>query len=874
MMALRLLISLTLLTLIGAVPVNGQGLFFNGSEKTIAERSALSVPPESENAPSVRRYGFETTIRNHNLNSPGFIFFLDNKEGKEAYTLSFRFDDWEEKGTFTLAKNGERNLFSTVFSKEEIQETQWPLSFSVDYDTGRLDFSIGGHATSLTLPEIRERNFVPQLNFGMTRNIVESASFSIRDLRISADGEERVLPLNESKGEDVHDSTGNVAGRISNPRWLINKAFNWEKILQIFSSTPSGVAFDAGRHILHSFNADTLRSYNLTARRCDTLLLTGDRLQPRLGMNIFDSRNGKIILYEIFHFATVGEIDPESGARKLSGDTELRTVWHHHAQAFRRKEGTILLFGGFGNRAYSNTLMSYDIDNRRWDSIPLSGDRIDPRFFTSMMLSASGDTLYIYGGKGNREGRQEVGIRYYYDLHEIDLRNRRVRKLWEQPAPDTDRVPGRFMIPSSDGRNFYVMAYAEYKPHTSLQLYRVNLATGEQIAVGDSIPMISEEIASNVALYEDAALERLYCVVQEYQKYGENLTTVYCISTPPVSAAELQQIENHHLPLFRRWWLWAIIGCVLLILTLLLFRKKRPTHNAIVTSDVTVGTRRGASTESGKSAASPKSPASTESSVDEPRSMNEPKEEADKEFILRDETNRIELFGPFRVTDRKGRDITYMFSPRLRNVFCYLLLNTLKGDGISSSSLTAAFWADKEPDKAKNLRNVTLNKLRKILAEMDGVELVYEQGLFRLVFANQAQCDISHLWQLSEGLHKTRPDGAASARLCEILLRGKFLAGNEDPVFDYCKSAVEEYSVAFLEQAIKESSGTHHHRGTRRLCRALLIADPLSETALETVIASYRKEGKREEALAFYQSFALEYKKLTGEDYPKPYSEL
>ena len=39
-------------------------------------------------------------------------------------------------------------------------------------------------------------------------------------------------------------------------------------------------------------------------------------------------------------------------------------------------------------------------------------------------------------------------------------------------------------------------------------------------------------------------------------------------------------------------------------------------------------------------------------------------------------SNAIFLFGQFTVLDRCGRDITYMFSSRLKQVFVYLLINS------------------------------------------------------------------------------------------------------------------------------------------------------------------------------------------------------
>lgn len=44
-------------------------------------------------------------------------------------------------------------------------------------------------------------------------------------------------------------------------------------------------------------------------------------------------------------------------------------------------------------------------------------------------------------------------------------------------------------------------------------------------------------------------------------------------------------------------------------------------------------------------------------------------------------------------------------------------------------------------DKVKNSRGVAINHLRKILKELDGIELVYEKGCFRFTLSSVFYCD-------------------------------------------------------------------------------------------------------------------------------------
>lgn len=88
------------------------------------------------------------------------------------------------------------------------------------------------------------------------------------------------------------------------------------------------------------------------------------------------------------------------------------------------------------------------------------------------------------------------------------------------------------------------------------------------------------------------------------------------------------------------------------------------------------------------------------------------------------------LFGDFSARDKNGKDITYMFTERLKQAFCLILQDSPQG-GITSKRLSDTLWPDKEQGKAKNSRGVVINHLRGVLGEMDGVSLEYGNGTFK-----------------------------------------------------------------------------------------------------------------------------------------------
>jgi two-component SAPR family response regulator len=226
--------------------------------------------------------------------------------------------------------------------------------------------------------------------------------------------------------------------------------------------------------------------------------------------------------------------------------------------------------------------------------------------------------------------------------------------------------------------------------------------------------------------------------------------------------------------------------------------------------------------------------------------------------------NSIYLFGDFMVRDRKNRDITYLFSAKLKQVFCVILQYSTE-DGITSQRLSDILWPDKPASKVKNSRGVTINHLRKVLGELDGIELIYEKGSFRFVQTAEFYCDYTRCIEIissTNGLEEYREE------LIEILNRGKFLKLTEDSSFDTFKEATEQKLEPVLLLEMEKSFAAESYQATIDLAELVFNIDPLNDTALAFQIKAMQKLKLNEEARIRYQAFVIEYKKIIGNDYP------
>lgn len=876
----RLLLLLTLILLTSGIHDAGaQGLRFHGNESDIADRSALTIPSPDDRISAVSHLKVDFSIRVNNPSSSGFIFGITNRQTGEMLNLMLRSTFSGDSVYISFAKEGERELCTSSFHTGDLSTRAIGIGVEIDKraDSGRI--TIDGKTYPVDRLGVADGEFIPQLNFGLTRHIVETASVTLSDLRVATDGVTHEIPLNESEGTAVHDSKGKVAGLVFNPIWQINEAYHWRKIAEFKSPVPTGCAFDPLYSRFYSYNADSISVFDANTLGLSRRLLKGDgRLPVRHGMNFYSSRKGKIYPYEIYYDDFSGEIDPESGEWRTLAHTADNKAIHHHAHLLCSGDSAVWLFGGYGDRKYFNKFVRFDLYTHRFDTIPLKGDVIPPRFFAAMGAAASGDTIYLYGGKGNKEGKQDLGVKYYYDLYLINLKDSTSRRLWRRSSPDKDRVPARTLLLDPDGKHAYAMTYPEYRTHSSLQLYRISLADGSETAVGDSIPVVSEEIATNVAIYSPVGADRIFCVIQEFEKEGATTTRIYSIAAPPVSAGQLHALPEDVISEKRSIWGYISGLCLIcLIVTAIIVVRRRRCHAVPCTDDGEDVSRCPVLAEvSGSEKQSDKSLILTTRSDREIGLRQEDEPLSVSEDIGHDhsEGNQISLFGPFVAIDPSGRDITYMFSPKLKKVFLYILMYAVGRNGVTSSDLSSVFWGDKEPDKVKNLRNVTLNKLRKVLSGMNGISLIYEQGLFRIEMSDEVICDFSEIYRLTSSLHDMEPDADRCRRIDSILIRGKFLADTDDPVFDYFRQKMESYTTEYLAHSIEYNFNHGRYDKARRLCNSLLRTDPLSEVALKYGIKSCRATGRNDKAMTLYASFAKDYRRLMGEDYPKTMDEI
>lgn len=548
--------------------------------------------------------------------------------------------------------------------------------------------------------------FSPKIVFGKSDHIIDVPEIAVDKLVVNAE-HTYTFPLDEADGESVCNQEGTLYGKVENPIWLINEAYHWRKEGGFASASEAGSCYNADRNEIYYFNRDSLFVYNMEtgstsakafAERCPVKLF--------LAGSFFDSGSERLYAYEVYtengdSEPMIASLDLHTLGWRVESYSRLSMQLHHHCSYYDAVRKRYTIFGGFGNMYYSNKFYMFNAEEGRWNTLgSLSGDFLCPRYFSSAGYLDSNHSVYIFGGMGNESGDQVIGRCYFHDFYKVDLQEMRVQKLWDISEGQPNMVPAQDMVILNDSC-FYVLRYPESVSNSFLHLYRFSVEDGSCHILGDSIPIYSDKITTNARLYYNERQSRLFVTVQETSDDVSSKFSVYSLLFPPVSL-EKYTANNGGGNALHVW--LVLVAAVVAVAggsVWIVYKRHRNSGKG----------------EDGKAVRQDKEQLPEASDV-----------KVEKMAVDTGTVNSMYLFGDFSVFDRNGRNISYMFSLRIKQIFC-LILRYSDADGISSKQLSDLIWPDKPKDKVKNSRGVAINHLRKILKELDGIELVYEKDV-------------------------------------------------------------------------------------------------------------------------------------------------
>ncbi|MEQ6121979.1 LamG-like jellyroll fold domain-containing protein [Reichenbachiella sp. MALMAid0571] len=241
--------------------------------------------------------------------------------------------------------------------------------------------------------------------------------------------------------------------------------------------------------------------------------------------------------------------------------------------------------------------------------------------------------------------------------------------------------------------------------------------------------------------------------------------------------------------------------------------------------------------------------------------------------------NSFRLFGSFKITSKNKGDITSGFSPLMRQILSFLALNTAESkNGISTNKLTETFWPGVAKDKSKENRGTNIQKLRKLLKDVDGLNIVYKDQKWHLDASENVFVDVleygKYKIQIDYQLKNKEIDPQLVNSFLELLKPGNILPNIQSEWLDYFKNKISTDVDSLLSKVYKTQCTNLDSETNIKLANTILLFDDLNEQALGILVKELVATGKHGQAQNAYETFAKNYKALYDETFNTEYQEL
>ncbi|HDR50820.1 MAG TPA: hypothetical protein ENN90_04255 [Mariniphaga anaerophila] len=242
-------------------------------------------------------------------------------------------------------------------------------------------------------------------------------------------------------------------------------------------------------------------------------------------------------------------------------------------------------------------------------------------------------------------------------------------------------------------------------------------------------------------------------------------------------------------------------------------------------------------------------------------------------FPEKDAANQIVLFGGFRAVDRDGKDISSMFTPKVRELFLFVLLSTLKNSqGAQVAEMDEKLWPGLPAKKVTNNRAVTLNKLRKILQNINGLEIVTTDGYLQARLNEPLFCDFVEAFRLCHV-----PGGMNKKQLnvfFQLVKKGRFLKGADWHWLDEMRGYTGNQIIDSLLKLAAIEKETGNFTKVEALARRIIEYDDLNEEATWLQVWTLLQTNNVHLAKYQFNSFCAKYAEALGEPYPMNFEQF
>jgi DNA-binding SARP family transcriptional activator len=669
------------------------------------------------------------------------------------------------------------------------------------------------------------------------------APFILKNIRVFSNNKALHHWVMDKHGENVvYDELRKQPAIAVNPYWIIDNSIYWKKEIEFQTSVFPQIAFDSIHNNIYILNPGELIIYSLlthSTERIKNIPETQDKYYNHL---LFDPLYHRLLSYnleseQIYYY----DFDHKIWSGYLTDEKE--PAHAHHNRYISKNDTSLYLFGGYGFYKYNSDFFKINLKtNER--TIHDFSHTIIPRYLSAMGGNASGDKIYILGGRGAEMGRQELSPKNFSDLFEINLKTLKAKYLFDiDKEGDRGDIYSNSLVVDSEDKNIYVLAYPNKKYTSSISLKMINLEKQSVETLADSIEFYFQDISSFCDLYYSPQLSKFVAVAaySKDQLVPPNIY-IYTLDYPPLKEQEVMQSELNQKDNVKYTIISAIIITLLLISLLFVFLKKLKEKRRAIKNFNRINNLEAI----------------------EEMLKGKPYYNTKRKSIL--------LLGGFEVFNKDGKNITLEFTPILKHMLILIILHTMNNNkGIASPKLEELIWLNRTNTSARNNRTVNMSKLRTLLNELGNINITNQNSYWTITLPDDVLLDYKEALKLIVKIQNdiiTKKDNLL--RLLELLNYGNLLPNIQLDWADSFKTDFSNTATDTLMNVINNEKNSFYNDLSIRLkiADSLLKIDSLNEDAIEIKCKTLIKMGKKGLAKIVFDNFSKEYKHLFGETYP------
>ncbi len=680
----------------------------------------------------------------------------------------------------------------------------------------------------------------------------ECPRIALKNMKIKND-ENKIIhfwKFNEFNGEVAKDHSGNSDAKIKNGEWLLQKHAKWEKIVELEFESEPRITFNKNENKFYTNSKNSITEFDL---------LTNSVKKYSFEVNI-PQRNYLVynpVKDQLYHFysgkgeVSVFNFDIKSWS-KIDTTADNLGRYYGHSNFINPLTGDLLIFGGYGWYTCKNHLQKYNFTTKNWEIIETLGDSISPRYLDVVIGNdTSKNKIYIFNGFGNESGKQEIGFKQLNDFYELDLKNYSYKKFWAiEDKSDTYDYSER-MIYDKNKDMFYVIGkkltpivgQKDRYMYDTIYLYGIN-KTEAKINLLNKYKN-ENNLEDPFDLFYSKETNEIILATNKFEKSGRKIT-LYSMLFPPLTQNEINELTPAKNAL-EEYYIYMISGFAALVFAVpfVIYIRKKKNNKKEISQNFEI-----------------------------PENITEEKIFAENEIPLDSEVkNSICLFGNFEVIDKNGNEISDQFKPKLRQLFLLILVNSKANKGITSEKLTSILWPEADNTQAKNNRNASISRLRNILSEIDGIEILHQNNKWVMEISEKLSLDVKKYHDLKSRL-KNDFTKAELNRFINLISKGRFLNDIDYEWLDSIKSDIISEVIEISLSISENEKVKNDDELLLKLSDAILIWDSVNEKAIKLKINALTNLGRNGEAKLAYENFVLNYRKIFESDYKSSFQEL